>query len=161
MFLFGFSLCEVLELVMIFNTNSSLSKTDFVCKTYRVFHIGGLSICLLKRHLTSPLLVLSSLTLPWCFSTWSCRAHCGDSNETKIIKNGVRMIKIFSFPWLVFLQFSLGRSLRGKHTGVSGPGRKFPDWSLRTEYFELGQMGCVSLVPRTEYGRKFRPETPV
>ena len=36
-------MCEVLELVVVFITSSSSPKTNFVCKTYRVFSVGRLT----------------------------------------------------------------------------------------------------------------------
>src|SRR5664279_577829 len=44
-FLFGFSLCGVLVLVVIFMTSQGLPKTDFVRKTCCVFGIGGFTGC--------------------------------------------------------------------------------------------------------------------
>ena len=52
------------------------------------------------------------------FSVYSCTARCYDSNEPKIIENGVRMQKICPFSYCSFCCFSVGRKFR------SG-GRKF------------------------------------
>jgi hypothetical protein len=48
-FLFIFSLCEVLELVVIFTVIPSSSKMDFVWKTYYIFGVGGFIDLCLKR----------------------------------------------------------------------------------------------------------------
>ena len=44
-FLFGFSLCGVLVLVMIFITSQGLLKMDFVRKACCVFVVGGFTGC--------------------------------------------------------------------------------------------------------------------
>jgi hypothetical protein len=60
-FLFLFSLCEVLELLVIFTVIRSSLKTYFVWKTYCIFGIEGFTDLCLKRGQTFIHLILSSL----------------------------------------------------------------------------------------------------
>ena len=46
------------------------------------------------------------------FSIYYCRSLCYDSNEPKIIENGVRMQKICLFSFCSFCSFSVGRKFR-------------------------------------------------
>jgi hypothetical protein len=62
-FLFGLSLCEVLELLVIFTVIPSSLKTEFVWKTYCVFGIEGFTDLCLKRGQTFIHLIVSSFIL--------------------------------------------------------------------------------------------------
>jgi hypothetical protein len=96
-FLFGFSLCQVLYIVVIFTVIPSSSKMDFVWKPYCIFGVGGFTDLCLKRGQTFLHLFLSSFVGLWCFYAWFSRAHCGESNEPKIIKNRVQILKLLLF----------------------------------------------------------------
>ena len=89
--LFGFYPCENLELVFISIASSSSSKTDFICTSCCVFYVGGFSgVSFLERSYS---LIVTSYSHDgqWCFSALSCRGFRCESNEPKIIENGVRM----------------------------------------------------------------------
>jgi hypothetical protein len=75
---------------------------------------GGFTSLYLKRGKTFHHLVLSSFVGLWCFNGWSCIAYCGDSNESKIIENRVRMQKLLPFSYLCLL---LGRNIRPNWVG--------------------------------------------
>jgi hypothetical protein len=133
-FFFGFYPCEVLELVVIFMTSSSSSKTDFAWNSYRVFVVWRFYrfIFIAKSNLLSFGFILLCWTM--MFYGWSCRARCGDSNEPKIIENGVRMQKLWQFSYWCFL---LGRIIR------AGRGADFLN-NLALEFL-LKTFGRVSL----------------
>jgi hypothetical protein len=65
-FLLAFSLCEVLELVVIFTAIPSSSKTVFGWKTYCVFDVEGFT--------SSSFLNLSSFG--FTFRVWTMMFHC-------------------------------------------------------------------------------------
>jgi hypothetical protein len=81
-----------------------------------VLVFGGFTSLYLKRGKTFDHLVLSSFVGLWYFYRWSCRSHCGDSNEPKIIENWVWMQKLLPFCIDVYFQArifpKLGRIIR-------------------------------------------------
>jgi hypothetical protein len=61
--LIGVSLCEVLELVVIFPASLSSLKMELVCILYCVFESGGFIGSFLREVFTSPYLVFYLLLL--------------------------------------------------------------------------------------------------
>jgi hypothetical protein len=61
--LIGFSLCEVVGLVVSFPTIPSSLKMDFVCISYCIFGFGGFTSSFLWEVLTSPYLIFYLLLI--------------------------------------------------------------------------------------------------
>jgi hypothetical protein len=89
---------------------------DFAWNTYYVFGVWRFYQLSLKRGQTFHHLVLSSLVGLWCLSAQSFRSRCCDFNELKIIKNGVWMLKLWSFCFQLFIPLS-----RAGDSGLGGP----------------------------------------
>ena len=111
-FLFGFSLCGVLVLIVIFMTSQGLPKMDFVRKLVVLSVLEVLPVVPFREVKPFPIWFYLPLLGNDFFSSYSCSARCGDFNEPKNIENGVRMQKLWRFSCRCLCSFWVGRNLR-------------------------------------------------
>ena len=93
------SLHDLVELFVARSTSQRSSKTESGRKSYGRVGVGWFTGCSLYRGQTISHLVLSLIVEQWCFTSYSCSARRGDSDEPKNIENGVRMQKLLRFSY--------------------------------------------------------------
>jgi hypothetical protein len=130
-FLFGFSPCWVLVLVVIFMTSPSSPKTDFVWKTCCVFWLEILSVHLRDRVHTfpcvvSPLVATFPTELDSSRLELPCKSYCGS------------LFLVLQFLLRTVVP-TLARYYRvtpcGTTAASTGPSTASPDGSLPLEVF--------------------------